>query len=721
MGIERLKKQLANLEAKQKSRGQLNSEESRIVSDVGTHGVSNPAEKRGDSAEGRSLGTFNGRTDLDTFLVRVETCSRHFGWTGPEKVFHLMNALTDAVEPIVKEVGPAGTLEHILELLQTRFGNKLQIDKFHADLRRRKRGPDETLQELYLDLCRLRVLASGENSDEKYPEIYFRNIFVDSLGDRELKRAVLIQNPGTMEAAYNVATRLEMIFACERPVRDRSENKSRVRQLDLDNGNQESSQQSAELIEDVARRIEELEGALQSMQMMTDTERHDQYFPFESSFDESFQEPVQYLTSEVTGGPSHGYGHHRKNHEIYDPLGRGERSDRPIQRTCFACGENGHIRRDCKKPHNQWKRSECQDTQTNPQNYQTRSGDRVLGTRVESSSPTKVRREAYLEVCMGSRKVLALLDSGCEQSVMGRNLMRKVPLEPTSKTLSTADGTEIPLLGETTIELSVSGYETSVRVVVTEAITELILGIEWLQQNECEWDFGRNSFLINGHRGRLRYKGASRTMRRILLQDDVEVPGMHTVEVSVLVTRSSLSHEGRNWGMTTKMKSPELVVANAIYGSNNVHSVCQIINISDLPKGLKKGSELGKAEPIEILEKGTARSSTKTNETRRPAFDEMPLDLRQISTDEQEPQYEDVEKFDQTTSSGSTEPGPTDFIQEMMNKVEVDLTDDQRDAVERLLQENRGVFSTSEFDLGRTNLVSHTIDTGTNRPFKQQL
>ena len=38
-------------------------------------------------------------------------------------MFHLMNALTDSVEPIVKEVGSDGTLELILKLLQSRFGN----------------------------------------------------------------------------------------------------------------------------------------------------------------------------------------------------------------------------------------------------------------------------------------------------------------------------------------------------------------------------------------------------------------------------------------------------------------------------------------------------------------------------------------------------------------------------------------------------------------------
>ena len=65
--------------------------------------------------------------------------------------------------------------------------------------------------------------------------------------------------------------------------------------------------------------------------------------------------------------------------------------------------------------------------------------------------------------------------------------------------------------------------------------------------------------------------------------------------------------------------------------------------------------------------------------------------------------------------------GPTDFIQEMIDHIDLDLTDEQNQKVHQLLQENRGVFSTSEFDLGRTDLVRHKIDTGSNRPFKQQL
>ena len=457
--IARLRKQLAKLKANQESRKQLKQSQS----DDGSHREPDLKSRRVDPTERQTLGTFNSKTDLDTFLVRFETCCKNFGWSKSEKVFYLMNALTDSAEPIVKEVGPAGTLKHILELLQSRFGNKLRLDSFHAELRRRKRGPDETLQDLYLDLCRLRVLASGETSDEKYPEIYFRNILVDALGDRELRRSVLIQNPTSMEAAYTIATRLETIYAYETPLRDRSCHKQTVRQIDLEDKNLESPMQFAGLnADDVAIRIEELDGALQSMQRMADTQKLALYLPIESSINKSFQLPVQCPTSDVTDGQTHGDRTSRNTCKINDPLSRGKQGDRPVQRKCYACGKNEHYSRDWRKPRNQWNNSVSHETQNDKsKRYRTRSGDQGCGTCDELDSPLIVRREAYLEVYMGFREILALLDSGCEQSVIGRNLIRKVPLKPTNENLSTADETDIPLLGEMIIELSVSGYMTN--------------------------------------------------------------------------------------------------------------------------------------------------------------------------------------------------------------------------------------------------------------------
>ena len=497
-----------------------------------------------------------------------------------------MNALTDSAEPIVKEVGPFGTLENILELLETRFGNKLRLETFHADLRKRRRGPNETLQDLYLDLCRLRALATSEVEDEKYPEMYFRKIFVDALNDRELRRTVLVQNPGTMEEAYRVATRLEAINAYETPVSEFNRSRPNLRQLDLENETLQSSKQGPELGENVARRLVEIENEVQSLR--ADAQRRASCFPNTPS-NSRVRQSVQDPESMMTGGSTRDSGTANSTHEINVSISRRRPGVRPATRKCYNCGKIGQISRDCKKP-----RFSHHASGRGPQgpwsdNNANMTGDRVHGEKNGLSSPTKIRREAYLEVQLGSQRVLALLDSGCEQSYVGRTLIKKVPLEPTNEKLSTADGTDIPLLGETTIYFSVSGLETSCRVVVTNVLTELILGMDWLQRNQCIWDFGSSSFVIKGRQSQLRCRKAKQTVRKIIVDDDVVIPGQHTANVSILVTRSSLSHEDRDWGLTRKIKDADLVIANTIYDRDQVRSCCQIWNISDLPKRLKKG------------------------------------------------------------------------------------------------------------------------------------
>ena len=452
--IEKLRNQLAELEANQESRNPLKSKQSRTVLEPGTLGVPRLPEKHGNPAEGRSLGTFNGRTDLDTFLVRFETCCRHFGWSRSEKVFHLMNSLTDSAEPIVKEVGSEGSLELILELSQSRFGNKSRLEKFHADLRNRKRGRNETLQELYLGLCRLRALASGEGSDEKYPEKYFRNIFVDALNDRDMRRAVLVQNPGSMEEAYRVATHLEAIDAYNTPVPDSSHVKPRVRQLDREVEFSQGSPQSAEPNEVMAQRLAELENEVQNLRV--DAQKQASWFP-NQSLNRPVRPSVQDPTSTTTGGLTRDESTARSTRESNAPISRGKQGVRQAPRNCYNCGEIGYFRRDCKKP-KYFENFGSRGTQVPRPDRTTVNHDQVPGTSTGTinglETLPKIKREAYLEVKLGDRRILALLDSGCEQSVIGRNLIKKVPLEPTSETLRTADGSDIPLLGETTIEFS---------------------------------------------------------------------------------------------------------------------------------------------------------------------------------------------------------------------------------------------------------------------------
>ena len=53
----------------------------------------------------------------------------------------------------------------------------------------------------------------------------------------------------------------------------------------------------------------------------------------------------------------------------------------------------------------------------NPRSNKSRDQTKVM------NSPIKIRRVAYLEVQLETKEILAFQDSGCEQSVIGRNLI----------------------------------------------------------------------------------------------------------------------------------------------------------------------------------------------------------------------------------------------------------------------------------------------------------
>ena len=140
------------------------------------------------------------------------------------------------------------------------------------------------------------------------------------------------------------------------------------------------------------------------------------------------------------------------------------------------------------------------------------------------------------------------------------------------------------------------------------------------------WNFGSNLFAINGHHGRLRCKKTSHAVRRILASDEIVIPGWHTLEVLVLITQETLRYVNTSWGMTSKVKDLDLMVASAIYKDEDVRCICRAVNMSDLPKRLKKGSELGEAEPVELMELDKQSEST----SRVSEGDGVPLDLRKI-------------------------------------------------------------------------------------------
>ena len=110
----------------------------------------------------------------------------------------------------------------------------------------------------------------------------------------------------------------------------------------------------------------------------------------------------------------------------------------------------------------------------------------------------------YLDVTVCGRRLSVLLDSGCETSVIGESLLPGIRLESSTQELYAANGTRIPIVGETDLEIRVGDVKIPTRIVVSRAISEMILGIDFLTQNRCRWDFGRSLIELGGKWVRLR-------------------------------------------------------------------------------------------------------------------------------------------------------------------------------------------------------------------------
>jgi len=62
-----------------------------------------------------------------------------------------------------------------------------------------------------------------------------------------------------------------------------------------------------------------------------------------------------------------------------------------------------------------------------------------------------------------------------------------------------------------------------------------------------------------------------------------------------------------------------------------------------------------------------------------------------------------------------------DIVEEMLSRIDGSVPESTRQSLRQLLNRYSSVFSRNEWDLGWTNMVTHSIDNGDSKPFRQPL
>ena len=336
------------------------------------------------------------------------------------------------------------------------------------------------------------------------------------------------------------------------------------------------------------------------------------------------------------------------------------------------------------------------------------------------ASPTKGRREAYLEIQLRTRRMLALLDTGCDHSVIGRRLIPQLTLKPTTQKLYAANGNELSLLGETTVHFKVGEIRLSAAVVVTEALDELILGMDWLTENNCTWDFGRKSFEVSGQSGIFKDRNCKASVRKLYCDSTIVVPARHQMDIRAWATMPSLSISGV-WAVKPTTVDQELMIGSTMCEGTDLSMVLRVVNLSEFEKRLPKGKLLSEAELVEIVEESRVESDEIQEIDTPQDYRLTTLQQKVLGNNTFERPSKSVDHADSGMDPQESTDEDTSYLLPILEGLQDNLSVSQKDQVRKFLFQNRDVFSKSEFDLGRTNLVKHSIDTGSNRPFRQQL
>jgi len=154
------------------------------------------------------LTPFNGEGSLETFLAKFEQMAKYFAWSEADKFHHMCASLQGAAAQVLWGLTPNDTVESIITLLRTRFGNELQIERFRAELQARRRKSGETLQTLYLDVVRM-VLLAHPNAATDLTQHVAKEAFINALDNVALQVRVMDKQPATIEEALSIAARLE--------------------------------------------------------------------------------------------------------------------------------------------------------------------------------------------------------------------------------------------------------------------------------------------------------------------------------------------------------------------------------------------------------------------------------------------------------------------------------------------------------------------------------
>jgi len=151
--------------------------------------------------------------------------------------------------------------------------------------------------------------------------------------------------------------------------------------------------------------------------------------------------------------------------------------------------------------------------------------------------------------------------------VITRNLIDEATMEPAGCKLFAANGTTINVVGEIVLNVHVGDLTIPTKFVISDNVTEPMLGVNWLRRNQIIWDFAKDVLLVNGRKFSLVLRHKKSTFRRIVCIENTLVPPRSQLILPgrIEMNRMSPDDSERVWTTEANELKNGVKVARAIW------------------------------------------------------------------------------------------------------------------------------------------------------------
>jgi hypothetical protein len=492
--------------------------------------------------------SYDGSGPLRTFVIQYKACKAYYQWSDSQAIAHLKIALSGRAAQILWQLPEQCTESQIFDSLTETFEGSESVDHYRQLLKNRKQARDENLESYFLDILKLSNLAFPGQQKSSLLTVMLKDLYLDNVHDMALKARLMENDYDSIFELHKRAIKLQTItqnLAYERKF---------ARSLKMEESDADNDNKKIRLLES---RLDKLVASLQDRQAVSSRDRLDSV--------PMAQQNTQPIMPRLLPNSVRTEATTAKN-------GKGRR--------CYRCNSEFHLAKQC---------------DVNPPSGRA---DPWRPTRVSRLSNLGTHYYLPTTFTKGGQTFdsLVLIDSGSGVQIMPHTMLKWAtsPLRQVKKRVYSASGDHIEIIGAATVRYIVDGIKMSSEFLFSPHISECIVGLPWLVENDATWHVAQGVLNIRGRQVRLVHGPDETRVRRIFAAEDVRIKPKTVTVIPVRMPLDVISSTDADWSTQAKTIGRSVILPRCLL-SNRINGFIQAANPNDSTAFVRKDACLGTA------------------------------------------------------------------------------------------------------------------------------